>query len=471
MAVYLQDFLRSYFSSWMFLPHNKLFSNISYMDFSGLNLSKQLAKAISELGYTKATTIQEKAFSPAMSGRDLVGIAQTGTGKTLAYLLPCLMQYRFSKEPHPQIAILVPTRELVAQVVKEAEKLCPYINIRIQGVYGGANINTQNDRITEGVDLIVGTPGRFRDLVLMGGLKLKNIKKLVIDEIDEMLDLGFREQLIRLLELFPEKRQNLMFSATITDDVSCIIDDFFVSPIRIEAAPAGAPLDCIEQNIYAASNFKTKLNLLVNLIADHQKFSKVLVFAMHRRMADAIHASLEPILGEGVRAVHSNKSQNYRFNSVRYFHAGDIRVLVATDLISRGIDIEDVSHVINFDFPDDPETYVHRIGRTGRADKTGSAISFATENDAATIEAAEKLMGKEIPRLELPSGVEISEELEEFEKPGQLQLGTVPRAPKQPEAAPIYKQPRKKKKPLIKKFARQIKEGKGTSKKKKRDRF
>src|SRR5688572_13088633 len=212
------------------------------MTFDELNLNTPLLNALSDLGYIHPTTIQHKAFSVIMSGRDVVGIAQTGTGKTFAYLLPCLRQWKFSKEKVPQILILVPTRELVVQVLEEIQKLSKYMSVSATGVYGGTNINTQIGEVMKGVEIIVATPGRLIDLSLKGALKLKAIKKLVIDEVDEMLNLGFRSQLKLVLDLLPLKRQNIMFSATMTKDVEVLIHDFFNQPLKIEAAPTGTPL-------------------------------------------------------------------------------------------------------------------------------------------------------------------------------------------------------------------------------------
>ncbi len=385
------------------------------MKFTDLNIHKQILNALSDIQYTQPTTIQEKAFPVIQSGRDVVGIAQTGTGKTLAYLMPIMSSWKFSKEPHPQIVILVPTRELVVQVVREAEKLSTYLNIRIQGVYGGTNINTQHDRVAAGVDLLVATPGRLRDLILKGSVRMKNVKKLIIDEVDEMLNLGFRYQLVGLFDFFPEKRQNLMFSATLTDDVEALIDIYFKQPERVEAARTGTPLKNIFQAAYLVPNFSTKINLLKHLLADSQAFNKTLVFTTSRKMAEMVYDKIDELFPNETAVIHSNKAQNTRFSTVRNFHVGDIRILVATDLVARGIDISEVSHVINFDLPDHAETYMHRIGRTGRADKMGQAISFITPKDEEYRQAIETLMDMAIPMKEMPESVEISSHLIESE--------------------------------------------------------
>lgn len=378
------------------------------MTFADLNLSTPLLNALADLGFTQPTTIQAKAFAPIMSGKDVLGIAQTGTGKTIAFLLPTLRQWKFSKEKLPQIVVLVPTRELVVQVVEVMKQLTRYMNVEVGGVYGGANINTQALMIQNGVDVLVGTPGRFLDLILNGALRTRNVKKLIIDEVDEMLDLGFRHQLTSIFDKMPAKRQNLMFSATLSDDVTELIDTFFNDPERIEAAPSGTPLANIEQRAYYLPNFHTKINLLELLLKTHPDMSKVLVFVATRQLADDLYDEMTKRFPEKIGVIHSRKAQNFRFRAVDQYQKGQIRVLIATDLVSRGIDILDVSHVVNFDTPDDAESYIHRIGRTGRADRKGIALSFFTERDTAEIAAIEELMNYQVPIVELPEELVVS---------------------------------------------------------------
>jgi ATP-dependent RNA helicase RhlE len=287
------------------------------MTFSELNLSKQLLKAVNDLGFEHPTTIQSKAFSVIMSGKDVVGLAQTGTGKTLAFLLPLLNLLKYSNQYEPRIIILVPTRELVIQVIEEVEKLTTYMNVRVGGVYGGANINTQKAMLLQGLDILVATPGRILDLSLNGSLKLKSVQKLVIDEMDEMLNLGFRTQLKNILELMPEKRQNLLFSATMEDDVDLIIDHYFNNPQLIEAAPHGTPLEKIIQSGYSVANFHTKVNLLMHLFEKHPEMSKVLVFTGSKRLADLVHEIVSERFPDQFGIIHSNKSQNFRFGALR----------------------------------------------------------------------------------------------------------------------------------------------------------
>jgi len=384
--------------------------------FLDLNLNKPLLNALSDLGYTQPTPIQERAFSAMMAGNDVVGIAQTGTGKTIAYILPCLRLWNFSKEKIPQILVIVPTRELVVQVVEEINKLTTYMSFTAVGVYGGANIRTQRETLITGADLIVATPGRLLDLALDTTIKIKSIKRLVIDEVDEMLSLGFRPQLERIFDLMPGKRQTLMFSATLSDDVDAIIDTFFRAPIRIEAAPVGSPLENIQQIGYPVPNINTKLNLMNHLLSQPE-MERVLLFAGSRALADKLYEHLEKELPGEAGVIHSNKAQNTRFRALENFSEGKHRILITTDLLSRGIDISGVSHVINFDVPDKTENYIHRIGRTGRADATGIAITFILEKDAAMITSVEDLMQKAIPLLPLPEEVEISTVLTPAELP------------------------------------------------------
>jgi ATP-dependent RNA helicase RhlE len=385
--------------------------------FEDLNLGSSLLKALNDMDFVYPTPIQRNVFSVAMAGKDVLGIAQTGTGKTFAYLLPVIRQWKFSKERFPQILILVPTRELVMQVVEEIKKISKYQNIITIGAFGGVNIRPQMDEVNMGVDIIVATPGRLIDLALSGVLKLKAIKKLVIDEVDEMLNLGFRTQLKTILDLLPERRQNLLFSATLTPEVEELIQKNFRNPEKIEAARTGTPLENINQSVYHVPNFNTKINLLELLLKRDKKMSRVLVFTATKKLADDVFEQMEKRMEGKVGVIHSNKSQNNRFATVKQFDDGTIRVLVATDLVARGIDITEVTHVVNFDMPEMAESYIHRIGRTGRADKKGIAINFVTRLEYPLQEAVEDLMQYLIPVVELPEALVISEELTEEELP------------------------------------------------------
>ena len=408
------------------------------MTFADLNLNTPLLTALNDLGFTKPTTIQQRVFSVVMSGRDVCGIAQTGTGKTFAYLLPCLRQWKFSKDKSPQVLILVPTRELVTQVVEAVKALTSYMNLVVVGVYGGTNINTQQAEVLKGLDVLVATPGRLYDLAMNGAFKTKMIKKLVIDEVDEMLNLGFRTQLKNILDFLPPRRQNLLFSATMTEDVEALIEIYFNNPVRVEAAPTGTPLENIIQSVYEVPNFYTKVNLLELLLSEDASMTKVLVFVATKQLADQLYEQLETKFPGTAGVIHSNKEQNHRFNTVKQFKEGNYRFIIATDIVARGIDVAEVSHVINFDTPEVPENYIHRIGRTGRADKKGIAISFITEKENPMLTAIEELMKYRVPRIPLPGNLVVSTELTEDEKP-KIYMKTFPdKLPKKEEVGPAF---------------------------------
>ncbi len=390
-------------------------------NFEKLNLSNSLYRAIAELGFEQATPIQEKGVPVILSGRDMVGIAQTGTGKTYAYLWPILRDLKYSQQVNPRVLIVVPTRELVVQVVEQTETLTRHSNIRVLGVYGGTNINTQKIAVAQGTDILVATPGRLNDLLLHDGVRLNAIRKLVIDEVDVMLDLGFRFQLKNMLGILPKRRQNIMFSATMTQDVDAIIDDYFTAPVRVSIALSGTPLENIAQQSYPVKNFYTKVNLLAHLISDAQEFTKVLVFVSSKKSADRVFDGLAEQYGSELCVIHSNKTQNYRLRSIKQFEEGENRILVTTDVMARGLDLDRLSHVINFDTPDYPENYMHRIGRTGRAKEEGKSILFYTRKEEAAKRDIEALMDYTIPVIEFPEEVEISTELTPEERPKEVE--------------------------------------------------
>lgn len=414
--------------------------------FDDLNLSKQLRNAIQDLGFEKPTPIQEEAFSVILSGKNMVGIAQTGTGKTLAYLLPILRDLKYSEQQNPRILILVPTRELVVQVVDRIKALTEYMSVRTLGVYGGTNINTQKQAVAEGMDVLVATPGRLYDLVLHRSVQLKSVKKLVIDEVDVMLDLGFRFQLTNIFDLLPRKRQNLMFSATMTEEVDELINDFFFAPEKISIAVSGTPLDNISQSCYAVPNFHTKANLLGDLLRDKEEFRKVLVFVSSKRNADRLFDLLTEPFGTSLGIIHANKSQNYRLNAIEAFDKGEVRILIATDVIARGLDLEGISHVINFNTPVFPENYMHRIGRTGRAEEKGKSILLFTEKEEEAKQAIEELMDYKIPQIDFPKEVKISQQLIPSERPVARELNTGHRIKKTEKGAAFHKKKEKNRK-------------------------
>ena len=385
--------------------------------FDEFKISDQLRYAITDIGYTKPTPIQSQAFPVIAAGKDVVGIAQTGTGKTFAYMLPILQMLPYAKEKQPRVIIVVPTRELVTQLVEEIIKFSKYLNTKVAGVYGGTNINTQKALLKEGQDIVVGTPGRLYDLILSRALRLKSVKKLVIDEVDVMLDLGFRFQLTNIFDLLPVSRQNIMFSATMTEDIADLIAKFFVSSEKISVALSGTPLDNITQSSYAGPNFYTKANLLIHLLKKADIYKKVLVFVSNKKSANRLFEALQDLYNDEVCIIHSDKTQNYRMRSVKQFDEGINRILVTTDVMARGLDLNEITHVINFDTPGFPENYMHRIGRTGRAEKKGEALLFYSGKETDYKKAIEALMKMEINNLPFPGDVEVSKKLTPEEEP------------------------------------------------------
>lgn len=383
--------------------------------FEDFKIKKQLLNAIEELGFAAPTPIQQEAYSPILAGKDFVGIAQTGTGKTIAYLLPLLQDLKYSDQLNPRIIILVPTRELVQQIITEIEKLTSYITLRSVGVFGGTNnIKRQQQALANGADIIVGTPRRFYDLVLNNVINLKSVKKLVVDEVDIMLDFGYKTQLKNIFEHLPEKRQNILFSATMTSYVDELIDDLLISPIKKTISLSGTPLDTIKQEAYAVPNFYTKSNLLNHILKDKETHHKVLIFAGTKLNADRLFDTLN--FRSEMAVIHSGKEQNHRSNSIEKFTEDTCRILIATDVIARGIDIRKISTVISFDTPLYSENYIHRIGRTGRAGEEGRAILLYSEKEMEHKEAIEKLMNYSIPETSFPEDVAVSSMLTPEEK-------------------------------------------------------
>ncbi len=392
--------------------------------FDELNLNKPLLKALDEIGYIYPTPVQEKVFPVIMSGKNVTGIAQTGTGKTIAYLLPILRQLKYSEQIQPRVLILVPTRELVIQVVKELSTLTTYMSIRFGGVYGGSNMSSQKELVVRGLDVLVATPGRLMDLALNGVLRLSSVQQLVIDEVDEMLNLGFRSQLTNLMDKLPKRRQNLLFSATLSEDVEKLIHEYVLDPQKIEITPQGTPLEKIIQLVYKVQNFNTKIALLEHLLNTQAEMSKVLVFVKSRKMGDELYSRISEKFPEKVGIIHSNKSQPQRFKAIRKFDEGSHRVLIATDIIARGLHMSDITHVLNFDIPDVAGDYMHRIGRTGRSDTTGTAISFVSPWEDLFQEAIEVFMKKRITELPFPPEVKVSTVYTEEEKPSMSGKGS-----------------------------------------------
>lgn len=381
------------------------------MTFDDFNLNRQLLNAIEEAGYETPSPIQEQAIPLVLQGHDVLGIAQTGTGKTAAYLLPILMRIKYAQGQHPRALILAPTRELVMQIDKAVEELGRYTDLRHVALYGGLGPKTQIENLKKGVDILVATPGRFLDLYLRGEIITKQITTLILDEADKMMDMGFMPQINRILEVIPRKRQNLLFSATFPPRVEKLSENFLEAPIRVEVTLQATTAERVSQIIYEVPNFRTKINLLEYLVQNKEVFQRAMVFVRSKENADNIYKFLKrKVVSENeVRVIHANKGQNTRINAMEAFKEGEIRILIATDVAARGIDVTQVSHVINFDVPLIYEDYVHRIGRTGRANQEGNAITFVTIADDYHIAKIEKIIRMTIPRESVPAGVMVPE--------------------------------------------------------------
>jgi ATP-dependent RNA helicase RhlE len=383
--------------------------------FSDLNLNKPLWNALDDLGFEEATGIQHKVFSYAMSGKDLCGVAQTGTGKTLAYLLPLLRMWTYSKEKLPQYLILVPTVEMVSQVAGVARELAKYQSFDVIEIHGGVNPKIFIKTLEGGCDLIVATPGRFLDLLQMGAIRAKNIKKVVLDEYDLMLDLGFKPQIEQIFAKLPAKRQHLLFSATYAEDISDWSDEYFIEPKIIEDLPEAVPAT-LTQYAYIVPNFLSKINLLDLLLVNDAHIEKTLIFTSKKEMADLILEKLTDRGIEGIDIIHGNKSFNRRKESIENFKDGTCKILIASDIASRGLDIKDISHVINMDVPSPAEDYIHRVGRTGRNGQKGIAISMISAVEQDKWEEILETIDISVPYQELPSFLEITDELLPFEQ-------------------------------------------------------
>jgi len=377
----------------------------SFQDFK---LNKQLLNAIADAGFEVPTEIQQKCIPVLMGGQEVIGIAQTGTGKTAAYVLPVLMKVKYAQGVEPRAVILAPTKELAIQIAEHTKQLAHHTDLRILPIYGGVGPKTQIEAIQRGVDILVATPGRFLELYLKSEIPTKQIKTLVLDEADRMMDMGFMPQLRRIFEVIPRKRQNMLFSATFNDRVERLSAEFLEFPLRIEITPPATAAKQVQQEVYYVPNLRTKINFLEYLLQDTESFNRVMIFTRSKESADNVFKFLERKNMGPVRVIHSNKGQNSRINAVQEFKEGKLRILVSTDVTSRGIDVVQVSHVINFDVPVVYEDYVHRIGRTGRAFSEGTAITFVTKAELYHIEKIEKLIREKIPVKKLPQEVEVT---------------------------------------------------------------
>jgi ATP-dependent RNA helicase RhlE len=377
--------------------------------FADFKLNKQLLNAIAEAGYEHPTAIQVKAIPQVLAGVDMLGIAQTGTGKTAAYLLPLLMKIKYAQGKEPRGLVLVPTRELAIQVLEHLKMLSKYTDLRACALFGGVGMKPQKEELEIGVDIVIATPGRLMDLYLAGNIYLKKIQVLIMDEAERLLDMGFKRQIDKILEVVPMRRQNLLFSATMNDKIQALTENFLDRPVVIRIEPEVRTAKSVSQILYHVPNMKTKTNLLLHLL-NNGTFTKTIIFCKTKNNATNIWKYMSRKFGEEqVRVIHGNKEQNTRMNAVKAFHAGEIKFLVTTDVAARGLDIREVSHVINFDVPLVYEDYIHRIGRTGRASLTGDSITFCSPNDEYHLKKIQKLIGQKIPASEIPPEVEIAE--------------------------------------------------------------
>jgi len=375
--------------------------------WEAFKLNKQLLNAIEEAGFKVPTEIQQKSIPLIMGGQEVIGIAQTGTGKTAAYLIPILMKVKFAQGKEPRALILGPTKELVVQLAEHARILAKYTDLRIVCIYGGVGTKAQIESLEQGVDILFATAGRFMELYLKNEIPVKKINTLVLDEADRLMDMGFMHQLSKIFEVIPSRRQNLLFSATFSPKVEKLSTDFLESPIKIEVSPQATAAKQVEQELYHVPNLKTKINFLEHLLQDAEHFNRVMIFTRTKESANNVFKYLERKSYGPVRVVHSNKGQNTRINAINDFKEGKIRILVSTDVSARGIDVVKVSHVINFDVPNFYEDYIHRIGRTGRAFQEGKAITLVTRAEEYHVEKIEKLIREKIPQKSLPQEVVI----------------------------------------------------------------
>lgn len=373
-----------------------------------LKIKSQFIRALEESGFIYPTAIQEKCVPPILAGQKVIGIAQTGTGKTAAYLLPLLSLLKYAQGDSTRMLVLAPTKELVLQIGSHARMLSKYTDLRIVDIYGGVGTKSQQLLLTEGVDVLIATPGRFLELYALNSIPVKKISVLVIDEADRMMDLNFMPQIRRILEVIPSKRQNLLFSATFPHKVEKMANEIIDFPLKIEVTPQSSVTKKVSQFIYETPNFHSKLDLLVHLLSN-QNFKKVIVFVRTKESATNIAKYLDRSNVGAVKSIHSNKSQNTRINTLNELKQDKIRVLISTDVAARGIDVKNVSHVINFDVPMLYEDYVHRIGRTGRADSTGEAITFVTSADEYHFSMIEQLIDERVARLNLPGNITVTE--------------------------------------------------------------
>ncbi len=382
--------------------------------FAEFGVTRQFLDALDDMGVTSPTEIQRAAIVPAMAGQDVLGIAETGSGKTLAFLLPLAMKLKYTRDGHPLALILVPSKELAIQIYRVWTSLTAHSDLRAVCLYGGVGKKTQVAELEAGADVIITTPGRLIDLYSYGHIFLRQVRTLVLDEADRMMEMGFMPQLRRILEIIPVKRQNLLFSATFPDRVEHMAAEFLEFPTRVESAEHGKPVATVLQQWYAVGNFRTKLMLLEHVL--DEGWERVMIFCRTRDAAERVSKYLERQRPGTVRVLHSNKGQHTRNNALDAFREGKVKVLVSTDVSSRGIDVEGVSHVVNFEVPKSIDDYLHRIGRTARVQREGMAISLANPAEEADVFKISKALDSPIIQVPFPENVPIAPDL-----PGERQ--------------------------------------------------
>jgi len=400
------------------------------MSFSSLGLSEPILQAINELGYEKPSPIQERAIPAILTGKDVMAAAQTGTGKTAGFTLPLLEKLKEGERPQAnqvRALVLTPTRELAAQVQESVFQYSKHTALRSDVVFGGVKVNPQMQRLRRGVDVLVATPGRLLDLYGQNAIKFNQLEVLVLDEADRMLDMGFIHDLKRIMKVLPKNRQTLLFSATFSDDIRKLAKGFVHNPVEISVTPPNSTVQKIEQWIHIVDKSQ-KTKRLIDLIIDNE-WQQVLVFSRTKHGANRITKQLEAV-GIKAAAIHGNKSQGARTRALADFKSGAIRVLVATDIAARGLDIDQLPHVVNYDLPNVAEDYVHRIGRTGRAGATGEAVSLVCADEAKELFAIERFIGELLERREI-EGYTPAHPVK------QSRLNPKPKKPKKPKQAKV----------------------------------
>jgi ATP-dependent RNA helicase RhlE len=397
---YGSDFHRSAFGA-VFLWRIRKVSkrNTNKMEFQEFGLSEPLMRAVTHQEFIRPLPVQEEAIPAVLQGRDVIGTAQTGTGKTVAFLLPSLERiWKGTRLKNPRVVVLAPTRELVIQIAEEASGLTAFTHLRVESIFGGASIKRQAKQLRSGVDIVVATPGRLMDHMRRGNVSFKDLEILVLDEADRMLDMGFLPDIEVIVREMPEKRQTLLFSATMPQAILSLCYRFMKDPMRVEIDTA-VPPEAIEQKLYPVPKH-LKTQLLIELL-EGKDVERALVFTRTKVTADVLTRRLREA-GVRVAEIHGDFRQQHRFRALERFREKKVRVLVATNVAARGLDIEGISHVINYDAPDEAETYVHRIGRTARVEAEGVAWTLVTPEDEPLIASIEYLLGHDIERVKLP---------------------------------------------------------------------